>query len=118
MDANKTGIDTWAAHLAIDRAARGGDGAAARVGLRPALRLGDVPAAAAGGRVLTLHPADATAEVPWAWPAEALFSADTDAGDVLFVPDGWSVSNMFNVEAVTLAAEVETGVGEFSVALK
>ena len=56
--------------------------------------------------------------MPWAWPAEALFSADTDAGDVLFVPDGWSASNMFNVEAVTLAAEVETGVGEFSVALK
>ena len=75
----------------------------------------DAPAAAAYS---TLHPADATAEVPWAWPAEALFSADTDAGDVLFVPDGWSASNMFNVEAVTLAAEVETGVGEFSVALK
>ena len=64
-----------------------------------------------------MHPADATAEVPWAWPAEALFSADTDAGDVLFVPDGWSVSNMFNAESVALAVEVETGAGEFSVAL-
>ena len=121
MDANKTGIDIFGPlRLAIGPRGAGEAMAPRRASVfvqlyGSATYLLLPPAAAAYS---TLHPADATAEVPWAWPAEVLFSADTDAGDVLFVPDGWSASNMFNVEAVTLAAEVETGVGEFSVALK
>ena len=61
------------------------------------------------------HPADLTATAPWPWPKEQLYSCDQEAGDVIYVPDGWSKASLLEEEALSFMIEAETGANEFSI---